>query len=112
MFCVDVGESGRCAGRGGVVCCLLGSGQCKLLQECRKSASNNLVGTGGWQIRTGGQKRLLRGGDIWLDLQDKWGLVRRTGGRFRALPTACYARKHSLSVATWNLSIGTMRRRS
>ena len=58
------GESGRCTGRGGVVWCLPGTGQCKLLWECKKDASNNLVGTGGWQIRAGGQKRLLRGGGI------------------------------------------------
>lgn len=55
-------------------CCVLSLGTGWCLQSA-ESASNNLVGTGGWQIRTGGQKRLLRGGDIWLDLQDKW-LVR------------------------------------
>ena len=70
------------------------------------------MGTGGWRIRAGGQKRLLRGGDIWLDLKDKRGLVRWTGGRFRASPTACYARKCALSVAAWNLSIRTAHRHS
>lgn len=73
--------------------CVLGWRQYKHLWEFGKDASNHLVGTGGRGLGASHQRRLLRGGDISLDLKDKLGLARWAGGSVVALQIVSYARK-------------------